>query len=166
MKLASPLRILLMLSLLGASAPVLAGKIKAGASAFSLAQNAATSQPAGVEKGRELAALEKKLLGSWKGGPCVGDYSFDADGTFELHHFTPGNNTVTGDWSIRWDALPPTLVLTCKTSDFKKKTPSRQEYQYLGKDLELKLLELNSEALVCRSPNDKGDTRYERRAEK
>jgi len=73
-------------------------------------------------------ALERKMDGGWKGGACMGDYTFNRDGTFEVQHFTPGNNTLTGTWSLRWDALPPTLVLTCKTSDFKKKDPSRQEY--------------------------------------
>jgi hypothetical protein len=93
-------------------------------------------------------ALEKKLLGAWQGPACGGDYTFNADGTFEVKHFTPGNNTLTGAWSIRWDALPPTLVLTCKTSDFKKKDPSRPEYEFLAKALELRLLQLDSEHLA------------------
>jgi RNA polymerase sigma factor (sigma-70 family) len=120
--------------------------------------------PKTAESGKsdELAALEKKLLGNWKGGSCEGDYIFNADGTFDLRNFTPGNNTVTGTWSIRWNALPPTLVLTCKTSDFKKKDPTRPEYEYLGKALELKLLELNEDAFVFRYPYYAGDMRYKR----
>ena len=47
-------------------------------------------------KGSELAALEKKLLGAWRGAACAGDYTFKADGTFECIHFTPGDNTLTG----------------------------------------------------------------------
>jgi hypothetical protein len=93
-------------------------------------------------------ALEKKLLGAWQGPDCGGDYTFNADGTFEVKHFTPGNNTLAGAWSIHWDALPPTLVLTFKTSDFKKKDPSRPEYEHLGKALEVKLLQLDSENLA------------------
>jgi hypothetical protein len=93
-------------------------------------------------------ALEKKLLGAWQGPACGGDYTFNADGTFEVKHFTPGNNTLAGAWSIRWDALPPTLVLTCKTSDFKKKDPGRPEYEHLGKALELRLLQLDNEKLA------------------
>ena len=105
--------------------------------------------------------LERMLHGEWKGGACVGDYTFNSDGTFELQHFTPGNNTLAGTWSLRWDALPPTLVLTCKTSDFTKKDPSRQEYEYLGKALEVKLTQLNDEDLAYQYP-DGHTKRYER----
>jgi hypothetical protein len=99
-----------------------------------------------ADKPKETAiALEKKLLGGWQGPACGGDCTFNADGTFEVKHFTPGNNTLAGTWSIRWNALPLTLVLTCNTSDFKKKDPSRPEYEHLGKALEVKLLQLDSE---------------------
>jgi hypothetical protein len=50
----------------------------------------------------------------------------------------------------------------CKTSDFKKKDPDRPEWEYLGKTLELKLLELNSDALVYRFPGDKWEWRGSR----
>jgi hypothetical protein len=137
-----------------AAAQITAAKVKAGASATAPAQNVPASQPAaGAAKGGELATLERKLLGAWKGASCAGDYTFRPDGTFECTNFTPGQNTLTGTWSIRWDALPPTLVLTCKTSDFKRKDPSRSEYEYLGKALELKLLELNRDTFVYRLPN-------------
>jgi hypothetical protein len=96
--------------------------------------------------------LEKKLHGGWKGGSCDGDFTFNPDGTFDLRHFSPGNNTLTGTWSLRWDALPPKLVLMCKTSDFKKKDPSRPEYEYLGKPLELKLIRLDDDALAYQYP--------------
>ena len=101
------------------------------------------------------------LHGEWKGGACVGDYTFNSDGTFELRHFTPGNNTLAGTWSLRWDALPPTLVLTSIASDFTKKDPSRKEYEYLGKTLEVKLIQLNDEVLVYQYP-DGLTKRYER----
>ena len=101
----------------------------------------------------KLNALEKKLLGHWKGPACGGDYTFNADGTFELCSFTPGGNTLAGTWSLRWDALPPTLVLTCKTSDFRTKDSSREEYKYLGQPLEVKVIELDSEKLVYRMPD-------------
>jgi hypothetical protein len=126
------------------------------------AQNVPASQPAGPAKGGEAAALEQKLLGDWKGPACGGDYTFNADGTFELQNYTPGQNTLTGTWSLRWDALPPTLVLMCKTSDFKKKDPTRPEYEHLGKALELKLLELDGDTLVYRSPKVKAETRFSR----
>jgi hypothetical protein len=109
-----------------------------------------------------LAVLTQELLGAWRGPDCGGDYTFNADGTYELRHFTPGNNTLTGAWSIRWDALPPTLVLVCKTFDFKIIAPDRAEYEYLGKPLELKLVELSGDALVYRFPDAKGEVRFSR----
>src|SRR5688572_25898464 len=72
-----------------------------------------------ADKPREpLVALEKKLHGMWESGrDCVGDLTLRADGTFERLHYSPGNNKLTGTWELRWNALPPTLVLTCKDSD-------------------------------------------------
>jgi hypothetical protein len=109
-----------------------------------------------------LSALERKLLGPWRGPACAGDFTFNADGTFTCIHFTPGDNTLTGTWSIRWHALPPTLVLTAKTSDFKTKDPTREEYDYLNKPLELKLVELTADTMAYRYPNDKFDWRSSR----
>jgi hypothetical protein len=137
------------------------------------AQEVPASRSSGPAEGGKLAALEKMLLGTWFCGPCVGDYTFSADGTFEFKNYTPGDNTLTGTWSLRWDALPPTLVLHCKTSDMKKGAPAQPEYEYLGKTLELKLLELNGDSFAFRFPkdkkaefpNDKGKRRYERRTE-
>lgn len=83
-------------------------------------------------------AVEKKLLGEWKGGPCMGTIHFEADGTFERRHYSPGNNRVAGTWELRWDALPPTLTFHGKTSD----DPER-----LNKDFVVKLVELNDETL-------------------
>jgi hypothetical protein len=127
------------------------------------AKDVAVSPPAEPTRSDELAALEKKLHGPWRGPACGGDYTFNADGTFELKHFTPGNNTLTGTWSIRWDALPPTLILTCKTSDFKTKDAGRDEYEYLGTTREAKLVELNEESVAYRIPNDKSEWRFTRR---
>jgi hypothetical protein len=146
------------------TAPIAAGKIAVNASTTAPTQIAPASQPAGQGKGGEIVALEQKLLGSWRGGPCEGHYTFNPNGTFVLHRFTPGDNTLTGTWSLRWNALPPTLVVTCNTSDFKKNDPTRPEWDYLGKPLELKLIELNSDVLVYRYPNDKSEMRCERPA--
>lgn len=143
---------------------VAAGSPNAGQPTRAPAQNVPATRPAGPANGGELAALERKLLGTWKGGPCAGDYTFNADGTFECRHFTPGGNTLTGTWSLRWDALPPTLVLTCRTSDFRKKEPARAEYAHLGRALEVKLLELTSDSLVLRFPSDRHDWRGSRPA--
>lgn len=61
--------------------------------------------------------LEKKLLGEWKGGPCMGNWTFGKDGEFALTNYSPGGNKFTGEWKVRWDGLPPTLELTFKTSN-------------------------------------------------
>jgi hypothetical protein len=67
--------------------------------------------------GKGLAALEKKLLGAWKGQTgCVGNFLFRADGTYELTGYGPAPHDSAGTRKVRWDALPPTLVLTCKTA--------------------------------------------------
>jgi hypothetical protein len=144
-----------------ATARVTAGKIKAVASTTAPSQKVPASGPA---RGGEFAALERKLLGAWKGPACAGDYTFNADGTYECRNFTPGQNTLAGTWSIRWDALPPTLLLACTTSDFKKKDPSREDFA--GKTVELRLVELNSDAFAYRYPNDKFEWRNSRPDEK
>ena len=72
--------------------------------------------PPGKERGKELAALEPKIVGAWKGqGGCAGNFLFRADGTYEVKGYGPGGDDFAGTWKVRWDALPPTLVLTCKT---------------------------------------------------
>ena len=86
-------------------------------------------------------ALERKLHGEWKGGPCQGDWTFASDGTYEVQHYSPGNNRLTGTWEVRWNALPPTLVLTCKTSD----APDRIK---VGEKTEVKLIQLDDNALA------------------
>ncbi len=68
-------------------------------------------------------ALERKLHGQWQGGPCAGELTLRADGTFEREHYSPGNRKLSGTWAVRWDALPPALALTCK-----KKTEPPQEW--------------------------------------
>ena len=63
-------------------------------------------------------AIEKKLVGDWKGeGPCDGRLFFRADGTFSRTDYGPGGISMTGTWKVRWDALPPTLILTQKIED-------------------------------------------------
>jgi hypothetical protein len=98
------------------------------------------------------AVLEGKLHGEWKGGDCVGDWTFKSDGTFDLLHYSPGNNTLTGTWYIRWNALPPTLVTTCKASDY---------VEYVGKTWEMKLTRLDDDGLSFQHPGG-GATQYER----
>ena len=71
--------------------------------------------PPGKERGKELA-LEQKMVGAWEGQTgCAGNFLFRADGTYELKGYGPAPCDFAGTWKVRWDALPPTLVLTCKT---------------------------------------------------
>jgi WD40 repeat protein len=106
--------------------------------------------PPGKERGKELAALEQKIVGAWKGqNGCAGNFLFRADGTYELKRYGPGGDDFAGAWKVRWDALPPTLVLTCKTSDIPEE---------LGK---LKLIQLNDEILEAQY-SKQGVNRYAR----
>ena len=104
-------------------------------------------------------ALEKKLHGAWEadGLNCVGDLTLRADGTFERQHYSPGNNKLTGTWEVRWNALPPTLVLSCKTSD---------DPDLVGKTSEVKLTQLDDETLAYQFPGGPnpgvGTHRYKR----
>lgn len=101
-----------------------------------------------------LVELEKLLRGDWDGcGPCDGEITFRADGTYQWRYIGPVGDTRTGTWDVRWDALPPTLVLTCKTS----------EKGHVIKPLELKLVELNKETLVFRyGGGGRAQARFER----
>jgi hypothetical protein len=99
-------------------------------------------------------ALERKLHGEWQGGACAGDWTFAPDGTYKVQRYSPGNNKLTGTWEVRWNALPPTLVLTRKTSD----APDRIK---IGETLEVKLIQLDDEELAYQYPGEQ-PTRYTR----
>ena len=101
--------------------------------------------------------LERKLHGVWYGPACGGDWTFGADGRFEVRHYSPGNKEFAGTWKVRWNALPPTLVLTCKTSD----DPA---YLKIDEASEVKLVELNDDALTYQYP-DGHTARYRRSKE-
>src|SRR5829696_8848242 len=63
------------------------------------------------------AAIERKLHGAWSSDmDCVGGLTLNANETFRQERHGPGGATSTGTWAVRWDALPPTLVLDCKES--------------------------------------------------
>jgi len=79
----------------------------------------------------------------------------NADGTFERRHFSPGNNSLSGKWTIRWDALPPTLVLASEKSD--------REF-FVGKTTEVKILVLNDQDLIYQYPRE-SKSHYVRRKE-
>lgn len=91
--------------------------------------------------------LEKKLHGEWQGGPCMGDWTFGADGTFALTNYSPGGNRFTGLWKVRWDALPPTLVLTFQTSD------APHHFQ-VGQRWEVKIVQLDDETFAYKRLQD------------
>jgi hypothetical protein len=89
---------------------------------------------------KELATLEKKMLGVWKGrSGCDGRLVFRADGTYELTDYGPAPYDSAGTWKVRWDALPPTLVLTCRTSEIPDE---------VGKTMEVKLIKLDDKSLA------------------
>jgi hypothetical protein len=127
--------------------------------AFSLASpalfehQAATALPVpAVVPHRDLEAQTLKLHGVWKGGSCEGEWTFRPDGTFELRRFSPGNYRFTGVWELRWDALRPLLIVSCKTwSD------PREASQIW----DMNVLQLNDDALVFKSPRF-GMPRYSR----
>jgi len=93
------------------------------------------------------AALERKLHGGWVGGPCQGDWIYRPDGTFQARHFTPGNNRLTGTWEVRWDALPPTLARTCKTSD---------DPHLVGRMWDAKIVQLDDKGLAYQYDEARG----------
>jgi hypothetical protein len=94
---------------------------------------------------KELAALEKKVHGVWKGrGGCDGRLVFRADGTYELKEYGPARYESAGTWKVRWDALPATLVLICKTSEIP---------ELVGNTMEVKLIKLDDKNLAFKYPS-------------
>jgi hypothetical protein len=97
---------------------------------------------------KELAALEQKMLGAWKGQTgCDGNFRFRAGGTYELTEYGPAPYDTAGTWKVRWDALPPTLVLTCTSSEI----PAE-----VAKTTEVKLVKLDDKSLAIEYANRNG----------
>ena len=113
----------------------------------------ATAAPPGGRADGAPVALERKLWGTWRGGPCMGDLTLRANGTFERRHYTPANRTRSGTWAVRWDALPPTLVLTVTDADDPGDIGTRQE---------LKLVGLDGDDLAYQYPGSDEPARYTR----
>jgi hypothetical protein len=104
--------------------------------------------------GDAAAADGRAIHGAWRGtGPCDGSLELRADGTFTRQHFSPGDNRLAGSWAVRWDDEPPTLVLTCESSD---------EPAHVGRAVEVKIVRLDGEALVYEHETGGGLTRYAR----
>jgi hypothetical protein len=112
--------------------------------------------PRGKERGKELAALEQKMVGTWKGQTgCDGRLVFRANGTYELTGYGPAGDDNKGTWKVRWDSLPATLVLSCTTSKI---------LEDVGKIMEVKLVRLNDRSLAIEyaKPNGSPSGRYTR----
>jgi hypothetical protein len=107
------------------------------------ADKTAAAQANDVKK--ELAALEQKMVGVWKGRiGCDGRLVFRADRTYELTGHGPAGDDSAGTWKVAWDALPATLVLTCKTSEIADE---------IGKATEVKLIKLDDKRLAFKYAN-------------
>jgi hypothetical protein len=106
-----------------------------------LAAALALSAPLTIDRpAKTPPAIEKMLHGAWKGeGACQGDIRFNADGTFARQNFGPANAGVAGTWIVRWDGLPPTLVLTCTHSTLP---------DYVGNVTEVKVVELGDDTFA------------------
>ena len=117
--------------------------------------HATAAPPAGRAAGAPVA-LERNLWGTWRGGACMGDLTLKANGTFERRHYTPANRTRSGTWAVRWDALPPTLVLTCTVADH----PGD-----IGTVQEVKVVQLDAASLAYQQAGATPPARYTRAEE-
>lgn len=98
--------------------------------------------PAADKPGDALTALERKLHGTWNGyGPCDGRLILKSDGTYERKLYGPSGSNCHGSWTLRWNALPPTLTLDCKKSD---------NPDYVGREMPWKLVQLDDATLAIR----------------
>ena len=98
-------------------------------------------------------SLERQLWGTWRGAACAGELILKANGTFARRHYGPAGHSLSGTWAVRWDALPPTLVLTCRDADW----PGD-----IGTAEEVKLVRLDGEALAYHRAGSDQPTRYAR----
>jgi hypothetical protein len=105
---------------------------------------ATAAPPAGKAEAGPIA-LERKMWGTWHGGACAGDLSLKPNGKFERQHYGPANHTLSGTWAVRWDALPPTLVLICTDA------------QWAGE-----IVQLDDAVLAYLHAGSEEPTRYER----
>jgi hypothetical protein len=136
----SLVRLIVEADLVTSEAPMMKVIVPAAAVLLAVLAPAVRAEPPAAARGKQLAALEQKLVGAWKGrGGCAGDFVCRADGTYERTAFGPAASDTAGTWEVRWDALPPTLVLTCAASEVPEE---------VCKVTELKLLRLDPEHLA------------------
>ena len=75
------------------------------------------------------------------------------NGTFARRHYGPDNQALSGTWKVRWDALPPTLVLTCTDADH----PGD-----IGTVQEVKVVQLDAATLAYQQAGADQPARYTR----
>jgi hypothetical protein len=102
-----------------------------------------TPADAAVRPKESAATMDRTLCGQWKGGACQGTWTFRADGTFELKHYSPGNDTLSGTWGVRWTAVPPTLGVTISASSRTEQVDTKWQ---------LRIVQLDDEALTYEHP--------------
>jgi hypothetical protein len=114
----------------------------------------ASTAPLPADRLKEVPpAVERKFIGEWEGkGGCVGVLTLKADGTYERRHYGPGNATLEGTWAVRWNALPPTMILTCT---------SASADVFVGNKLEVKVIHLDEKVLNFQA-SDEGITQFKR----
>jgi hypothetical protein len=100
-----------------------------------------------------LTALEQKLHSDWMGDLCDGTIAFYANGTYQRQHYGPGNAILSGNWSVWWDALPLTLVMTRMESE---------DPEFVGKTTEMKLISLDGDKLDYKFSKETPDQRPRR----
>ena len=84
----------------------------------------------------EPPALARRRVGDWKGRiACDGTLHLRADGTYALKAYGPAPYDSAGVWKLRGDAVPATLVLTCKSSEVEDE---------VGKSMQFKLVKLDN----------------------
>ena len=87
------------------------------------------------EKPSGAATTPVKGMVMYQGKPLKkGTVTFEPDGAYVWRNFGPAGMNSAGKWEVRWDALPATLILNCKTSD---------DDDDVGKALELKITQLD-----------------------
>jgi hypothetical protein len=116
-----------------------------------LAASAVPAPPAKPNK--EISALEAMLHGEWKGKGCDGQITFRADGTYERKRYGPVGVSCSGTFEVRWDSLPPTLVLSSCQRNGKALTSTTQE---------AKIVMLNDSAFSYQFTDNERAAAYER----
>jgi hypothetical protein len=107
-----------------------------------------------------MAAMDRRLPGVWRGtGPCDGQLTVRAEGTYERAHYSPGDNHVSGRWTVKRDGGRPVLVMTCDAAD------NADDVGGIGSISEVEIVRVDADVLEYRAAGQQSATRYERAAE-